>query len=173
MIPNEDECLRLLRVAGCGDEVVSHCVAVKNLAVIISEKCGANTELVKAGALLHDIGRSKTHSPRHAIEGAAIARWLGLPEEIEKIIERHIGGGIPKEEARALGLPAKDYVPETLEEKIVAHADNLIASDRKEKLTELTERYLKKGLRPAADRIIELHSELSRLCGVDLDNIQL
>ena len=46
--------------------------------------------------------------------------------KISEIIKRHIGAGISKEEARALGLPEDDYFPRSLEEKIVAHADNLV-----------------------------------------------
>ena len=39
---------------------------------------------------------------------------------------KHIGAGIPSDEAEILELPPGDYMPCTLEEKIVAHADNLI-----------------------------------------------
>ena len=46
------------------------------------------------------------------------------------IIERHIGAGITESEAEKLGLPKKSYVPETIEEKIVAHADNLTSGSR-------------------------------------------
>ena len=35
-------------------------------------------------------------------------------------------GGIDKEYAKILGLPPKDYLPKTLEEKIVCYADKLI-----------------------------------------------
>ena len=51
---------------------------------------------------------------------------MGFDERLALIAERHIGAGITKEEAIELGLPPKDYLPVTLEEKIVAHADNLI-----------------------------------------------
>ena len=46
------------------------------------------------------------------------------------IIERHIGAGITEREAEKLGLPVKSYLPETLEEKIVAHADNLTSGSK-------------------------------------------
>lgn len=42
------------------------------------------------------------------------------------IIERHVGAGIPEKEAHELGLPEGHYIPETLEEKIVAYADKLV-----------------------------------------------
>ncbi len=83
--------------------------------------------LVEAGALLHDIGRSQSHDVDHAVKGAMIAQELGLPDPLVLVIERHIGAGIPREEAEELGLPVKDYIPESLEEKVVAYADKLIA----------------------------------------------
>ena len=51
----------------------------------------------------------------------------GYSDDVLHIIERHIGAGITEEEAIKLGLPEKSYVPVTLEEKIVAHADNLVS----------------------------------------------
>ena len=76
--------------------------------------------------MLHDIGRCRTNGIDHAIIGAGMLKELGFSDEVTKIALRHIGAGIPKEEAKLLGLPPKDYIPLTLEEKIVAHADNLV-----------------------------------------------
>jgi len=81
--------------------------------------------LVHAAALLHDIGRSKTHDLRHASVGADLLRARGYPESLCLCVERHTGGGIDPDEARHLGLPVKDYTPRSLEEKIVCHTDNL------------------------------------------------
>ena len=41
-------------------------------------------------------------------------------------MEKHIRGGLTKEEAKELGLPVKDYTLRTLEEKIVIYADRLV-----------------------------------------------
>ena len=79
-----------------------------------------NIELVEAGALFHDLGRSKTHTVDHAIVGAQIAQSIGLPETVINIIKRHVGAGITAEEAQMLGWPKDIYVPQTLEEKIVS-----------------------------------------------------
>ncbi len=46
--------------------------------------------------------------------------------EILNIIKKHIGCGISREEALKYNLPDDDYIPKTDEEKIVAHADNLL-----------------------------------------------
>lgn len=83
-------------------------------------------DLIENGALLHDIGRIKTHTIKHAVVGAEILENLNFPSEIVNITIKHIGAGIPQDEAKILGLPPGDYMPRTLEEKIVAHADNLI-----------------------------------------------
>ena len=90
----------------------------------------ADKDLIRKGALLHDIGRSKTHGITHAIEGVEIAKKYGYGEDVLNIIERHIGAGITEREAEKLGLPVKSYLPETLEEKIVAHADNLTSGSK-------------------------------------------
>jgi uncharacterized protein (TIGR00295 family) len=170
-IPSPDRCIELLRESGCSEEVIDHCKAIRDLAVRIAEKSNADIELVEAGALLHDIGRSKTHGIRHGIEGAKIAREIGLPESIVFIIERHLGAGIPKEDAVQLGLPPKDYIPQTLEEKIVAHADNLMDNAKKYPIGREVEKALEKGLNQLAERLIKLHNELSDICGVNLDDI--
>jgi uncharacterized protein (TIGR00295 family) len=139
--------------------------------VRIAKKAHANIQLVEAGALLHDIGRSKTQGIMHGVEGAKIATELGLPLSIVNIIERHLGAGIPLEEAAMLGLPPKDYMPITLEEKIVAHADNLIDNDRKHPIEKEVEKALKKGHTKHAQRLLELHRELSERCGIELNDI--
>jgi len=169
--PTPERCIELLHEYGCSDEVIKHCKAVRDVAVKIAQKANADIKLVEAGALLHDIGRSKTHGITHGVEGVRIARRAGLPLSIVYIIERHLGAGIPKEDAVSLGLADKDYIPETLEEKIVAHADNLIDDGKRQRIKEEINHARKKGLEKVAKRIIDLHKELSELCGMDLNDI--
>jgi uncharacterized protein (TIGR00295 family) len=166
-IPTPDECLKLLTKSGCALEVISHCTAVRDIALRMAKKTNADLKLVEAGALLHDIGRSKTHGIKHAVEGARIAKKLGLPTEIINIIERHIGAGLSADEAKKLDLPVKDYIPETLEEKIVCHADNLIDNNKKKPIEYEVERALNEGHNEYARRLVILHKELSKLCGKD------
>ena len=170
-IPSPEECIHLLRENGCSDRVIKHCKAVRDVAVKIAEKTNADLELVEAAALLHDIGRSKTHGISHGIAGVKIAEKIGLPKSILRIIERHLGAGIPKDEAKKLGLPPKDYLPITLEEKIVCHADNLIDNCRRQNIKKAVERALKEGNKEYAERLIRLHKELTDICGVNLDYI--
>lgn len=139
--------------------------------MLIAQKSEANVRLVEVGALLHDIGRSQTQGMRHAIEGARIAQQHGLPREVVLIIERHIGAGIPRPEAAKIGLPEKDYVPRTLEEKIVAHADNLIDNDRRQPVLKEIEKALAKGQPQHAARLRALHADLSKRVGQDLDTL--
>ncbi|RBQ23149.1 MAG: Ribonuclease Y [Methanocorpusculum sp. MCE] len=115
--------------AGCEDGVVSHCKKVAEVAARYTGE-SVDSDLIYAGAMLHDIGRSKTHSIKHAGKGAKICRRLDLPEEIVNIVGRHTGAGLTEDESVLLGLSPVSVVPETLEEKIVAHADNLVSGSR-------------------------------------------
>lgn len=170
-LPSRDECLRLLRENGCPPDVIAHCEAVSELAVRVAKKCRANVELVEAGSLLHDLGRCRTHDMAHAVEGARLAKELKLPPQIVKIIERHIGAGITKKEAKKLGLPERDYTPQTLEEKIVAHADNLVSFSRRTKIEDAVGHLVRKGHHEAALRVLRLHEELSKACGMNIDDV--
>ena len=170
-IPDPVRCIELLKQSGCSEKVIRHCMAVRDLAVKIAIKANADVRLVEAGALLHDIGRSKTHGILHAEHGARIAEKLGLPLSIVKIIERHIGAGVPAADAKRLGLPEKDYVPITLEEKIVCHADSMINNDKQQRIERELERVLMEGHTDYAVRLIKLHKELSDIIGMDVNLI--
>jgi len=173
IIPSRKEALQLLVKSGCEKNVVDHCKAVARLAVRIAKKLKNNgfdvdLKLVEIGALLHDIGRSKTHTVHHAIIGANITREAGLPESIIRIIERHVGGGITSEEARRLGWPVRDYVPETLEEKIVCYADKLIEGDRQVSIERTIEKLAAElgGGHSAIERIKKLHEEFMSMVDI-------
>ncbi|MEM4263139.1 MAG: TIGR00295 family protein [Thermoplasmata archaeon] len=170
-LPTKDEALEMLKSAGADASVVRHCIAVSTIAVKIAKRCTrpVDIELVEVGGLLHDIGRISTHGIRHAVEGARIASEKGLPEELVRIIERHIGAGLTEKDAERLGLPRKSYMPETLEEKIVAHADNLISGTKKVPVAETVQRLVRMHEMDGAKRMVALHKELSEACGVDLD----
>ena len=175
-IPSPKEALKILKASGCSPEVIRHCKAVSDLAVRIARKCKRNgidvdLDLVQIGALLHDIGRSKTHSVHHPIVGARIARSFKLPEQIIRIIKRHLGGGLTAEEASELGWPRKNYLPETIEEKIVAYADKLIDGEKIVPIQETIKKFQKRlGVHhPSIKRIMRLHKEITRLCGEPTD----
>lgn len=173
----ETEALDFLFKSGCSPDVIEHCRAVAQYAREIAlninacaKKKGMNvnidTDLVFIGGLLHDVGRSRTQGILHAVEGAKIAAENGLGENHVNIIERHIGAGIPVEEARLLGLPEKDYMPVTIEEKIVAHADNLIFGTKVATLEKLVDKLQKRKLEEKTiQRIVRLNDEIcSMMC---------
>lgn len=172
LVPDRDECLKILRQQGCSEDVIAHCKAVCKVALRIAKRCRARMDVVEAGALLHDLGRSRTHTILHAVEGARIADEIGLSKNIISAIENHIGAGIPKAEAEQLGLPSKDFLPSTLEEKIVAHADNLVDGVTRVGARDAVSDMVRRGLPEAAKRILALHEELSRIAGIDVDYVR-
>ncbi|HVP96062.1 HD domain-containing protein [Methanoregula sp.] len=128
MPESPDPYIALLRESGCRPKVIAHCRAVCACAGEYARKTPlADPGLVTAGALLHDIGRGRTHSISHAQEGADILREKGFPERLVRIVECHTGAGLTADECTLLGLLPRDCMPQTIEEKIVTHADNLIA----------------------------------------------
>ncbi|NOZ58913.1 MAG: TIGR00295 family protein [Euryarchaeota archaeon] len=164
-MPTVEEALEILRRCRVPERVVEHSLAVAELATELASraKVPLDLELVRAGALLHDLGRARTHGIRHAVEGAKLARALGLDGRLVRIIERHIGAGIPREEAAKLGLPPGDYTPRTREEKLVAYADNLVLGTRRLSFEESLERFrrvLGEG-HPSLKRMEELHREVT------------
>jgi len=171
-LPSSQMALTLLSECGCSERVVAHCKAVSALAVKFAKACenkglAVDVNLVEVGALLHDIGRSKTHGVDHAIIGVEIAKSLNLPESIVSIIECHVGGGITVDEAKKLGWPVKDYVPTTLEEKLVTYADKLIEGFRVVPIEKTIKKFSRElgECHPAIDRVIRLHEELFPLIG--------
>lgn len=171
-LPSREQALQFLRQSGCSRNVIKHCETVAELAVEIAEACKENgisvdQKLVEIGALLHDIGRSKTHSVHHAVVGAKIAKSLGLPEPVISIIKKHVGGGIDAKEAKRLGWPKDIYVPQTLEEKIVSYADKLIEGLQRVPIERTVKKLCsEKRVPPSAiTRLQRLHEEMLDLVG--------
>jgi len=90
-------------------------------------------DLIVSGCLLHDIGafefmknfdKFQIDYLRHGVIGGEILRKEGLNREA-LIAERHIGSGLSKEYIvqKHLPLPKKDFLPLTLEQKIICYAD--------------------------------------------------
>lgn len=157
--------------------VLRHCRCVEALALAMcdcAERQGLAVDraVVQQGALLHDIGRSVTQDVRHASIGADLLRRDGWDEPVVLAVERHTGAGIDAGEAKELGLPVKDYTPRSLEEKIVAHADNLYSGDKRLTLESLREKYAAKGLPRAWNRIKMLHEELVETLGTELEALR-
>ena len=128
-------------------------------------------EVVRAGALLHDIGIRGCAAPdifctgdkpylQHGIIGAQMLRDYGREhgtdlETYARVCERHTGAGLTAAEIRAGGLPLpeKDFLPETPEEKLICLADKFFSKSGKmqEKPLDKVRRSITKfGAEPAA-----------------------
>ena len=160
--------LKTLKDSRCPPHIIEHSRAVSikalNMASNFNKSIGSpiDLELVKTGGLLHDIGRSRTNTIKHAFVGAEILRSLNYPIEIINITLKHIGAGIPEEEVEILGLPPGDYMPFTIEEKMVAHADNLINGTKEVELEFVIKKWKKMfgNNHPSVSRLKKLHNEV-------------
>lgn len=163
-----DEALKLLRNNNCTYNVIKHCMLVSAKSVEIAKKIKmngykVNITLCQVGGLIHDIGRAKVHTVFHGIEGAKILKKHPV---LARIAKRHIGGGIDKAEAKVIGLPAWDYLPVTIEEKIVCYADKLVQGEKIMK--NANEEYIKLGKRlgkrhPSIKRLKNIEKEIKKL----------
>lgn len=161
-----DAALQLLKKEGCSEKVMEHCKVVSDFATQIAvnlKKSGEiiDVDLVTVGALLHDLGRCKSHDIDHAIIGARIACDNGVDPLVVNIIKKHIGAGITTKEAQKLGLPIDNYIPDTIEEKIVAHADNFVSGNKRISMLQLMTKMKKREyIQENIDRIVSLANEI-------------
>ncbi len=74
-----------------GQNQHAHAVEASRLAVIIANELGANVEICREGALLHDIGKAVDHEIEgpHAIIGADIAKRCGVNAQVINCIASH------------------------------------------------------------------------------------
>ncbi|MHA1755088.1 MAG: HD domain-containing protein [Candidatus Odinarchaeia archaeon] len=122
--------MALFDLINFNQKIREHCLKVNKIAVKIANKLlqkgvFVNIQLVDAGSLLHDIGRIFVHDITHGVIGGRIIERLGYHAAIKRIAETHVLGGFTKDEAIQLGLPPREYLPKTLEEKICCYADKL------------------------------------------------
>lgn len=167
-LPSRKRALQILRENQCSENVINHCKAVMKIALETAKDLKErgfriDIALVEIGALLHDIGRSKTHTIHHAVVGAEIAKSLGLPDSVILIIKRHVGGGITAREAEKLGWPKDVYIPLTLEEKVVSYADKLIENSKRAPIGTTINKLSGEMRYEAAERVQKIHEEISGL----------
>jgi ribonuclease Y len=76
-----------------GQNQLDHSVETAHLAGILAAELGANIQVAKAGALLHDLGKAVDHEVEgpHALIGADLARRHGVPAAIVNSIAAHHG----------------------------------------------------------------------------------
>jgi uncharacterized protein (TIGR00295 family) len=176
MIPDAQQALALHRKYGSNDRTVSHCQACAKISRLLSEKAAGqghdvNMEATNAGALLHDIGRSQTQLVSHGYVGAELLEKEDVDSVVVEIVRRHVGAGISAEEAVALKFPRGDYIPKTLEEKIVCFADKMLDGDRARPFEEEVKRFVKKG--HDVQRLRRLKDDVSAAVGGDAESLIL
>ncbi len=137
-----ENALKILSRYGKESEWTRHCLAVANVATVISvvleEKAGLDTEFIRCAALLHDIGRYVTHDPiLHGVEGYKLLTELNHHKEAF-ICASHILYGLNSREAIQWGLPEKDFIPISFEEKLIPLIDFMVEFD---KPTTLSDRF--------------------------------
>jgi uncharacterized protein len=117
--------------------VYTHCEIVWAIArqLINRGALAVDTELVRAGSLLHDLGVYALYGPsgeldhanyvRHGLLGHELLAGEGLPEELCRFCSCHTGVGLTAADVRSqrLPLPPADYRAESLEEQLVMYAD--------------------------------------------------
>ncbi len=156
--------LALLYQKGLADNVIEHCSKVSENSVKIAKRLKSSgveidVDFCEVAGLIHDIGRSVTHGISHGVEGAKL---MDRYPRLARICATHIGGGITKDEAVELGLPPGDYMPHTIEEKIICIADKLTDGARDITIDETLEKFSARlGTdHPTIDRIKRLYDEI-------------
>lgn len=112
-----------------GQNVLQHSIEMTHIAGMLAEEIGANVQVAKAGALVHDIGKALDHEVvgTHVEIGRRILQKFGASEEIVKAMQAHHG----------------EYPYETLESIIVQSADS-ISGGRPGARRDSVENYLKR-----------------------------
>ena len=126
----------------CRGIFIRHSRQVADKALEIARRCNLDISLneVETAAMLHDIGIYLTNAPDidchgsehyicHGILGAKLLRKEGFDEEIARVAERHTGAGLTIDDIdrQQLPLPRKDYLPETMLEKLICYADKFFS----------------------------------------------
>jgi ribonuclease Y len=74
-----------------GQNQLAHAVETAKLAAVLSAELGADVEVARAGALLHDLGKAIDHNSEgtHAGLGAELARRYGVSAKVVNAIASH------------------------------------------------------------------------------------
>jgi len=174
VIPSEGEAVALHRKHGSDRIIVEHCQTVARVAKILAEEFErrghvVDVQAVIAAAMLHDIGRSRTHTVSHGVEGADIVEKEGADRKVVEIVRKHVGAGIAPEESTRLGLPDLDYIPRTLEERIVCFADKMVDRNKVRPFGEEVRRFTIKSHDVA--RLLALKEGLKKELGEDPEKV--
>jgi uncharacterized protein len=164
--------------------LITHSVLVTAKAIALARlysknhrKAKIDVEFIEEAAMLHDIGIFRCHSPeilcvgsepyiRHGIIGRKILEDEGHPRHA-LVCERHTGVGLTREDVieQDLPLPERDFMPLSIEEKIICLADKFYSKNPerlfKEKSFRKIEKALKKRGSHIARRFEKLYEEIT------------
>ncbi len=177
---NHEEAVELLRkhapTKDIFERIYQHSERVRAHALELANRMvDVDLNFVETASLLHDIGRfycppGSGKGILHGVEGGRILREENLPEHAE-VAERHIGVGITRQDIieQELTLPLKDFVPESKEQLLVAHADNLdskgVSSEE-----DVEERYYRELGEEYRKRVREFHRQIHQLLASATDS---
>jgi ribonuclease Y len=94
-----------------GQNQLAHAVEVSKLAAVIASELGAEVEIAKAGALLHDLGKAMDHNVEgtHAGIGAEFAKRHGVHTRVVNAIASH-HHEVEQESVEAVIVEAADAI---------------------------------------------------------------
>lgn len=161
------------------DIYIRHCrqVADKALDIAIRLSLPLSSEAIEEAAMLHDIGIFLTDADGidchgtepyicHGILGAGLLREAGFCEDTARVAERHTGAGISVEDIDELNLPLprRDYMPETLLERLICYADKFYSKsgDMKEKALDRVRSSMSRHSSATLARFEKLHEEFGQ-----------
>ncbi|MDE6631631.1 MAG: HDIG domain-containing protein [Muribaculaceae bacterium] len=152
----------------------SEMVARKALTVAEAAKLNIDRDFVYNAAMLHDIGIFRCDASgiycygdepyiRHGIIGGELLRKEGVDEAFARVCERHTGSGLTAKEIAETGmpLPHMDFLPETLEEKLICYADKFFSKSgdpREEKSLDRVRKSMAKFGADSLERFDALHA---------------
>lgn len=166
--------LKLLTAYKMSEERIKHSIKVAEfssyIASIMKEKnINVDKELVFYGGLLHDIGH--IFGPfLHNLTGGYFLRRIGY-EKYARFSETH---GASKEICEYYNIPG-EFLPLTIEEKIVAYASIRVKDTQILSLDERIKKEMEKSeenkriMRKARGRLKRLESELSEILNLSLN----
>jgi uncharacterized protein len=157
--------------------VLVHSRGVQKYALEVARKVNRNPAVkrkadvgfIKIACILHDIGRFAVppgkNSGAHGYFGGQILKKEGLDNRFVRVCETHIGYWVTKEDVlrRKMPIPAKNYKPRSVEEKIISYVDKLVLYSRRIKIDTVVRRYEKEMGKKYAAKLWLLHEEMMQL----------
>jgi uncharacterized protein len=159
--------------------LLTHSILVTAKALALARQYGKNhskaevdIRFIEEAAMLHDIGIFKCHAPetmchgsepyiRHGIIGRKILDNEGYPRHA-LVCERHTGVGLTRDDVakQNLALPDRDFMPVTIEEKIICLADKFYSKNPEKLFKQKSLGKIRKNLRKRGKHIVRRFDDL-------------